>query len=181
MFNLKEQLTELYPVLASIAQPKSIVKRQCLLQPGQHISTLYFVQKGALKQYYVKEGKEVVFRLITSQAFCTSAYALITHQPTSDFIEAVEDTDLLAIDYPKLCQLYKKDIRLANLGREITEHYFILEQERVMSLNFKKPIERYQALLEKHPNYFETFNLGTIASYLGMTQETLSRVRGKRF
>ncbi|MEO0331188.1 MAG: Crp/Fnr family transcriptional regulator, partial [Bacteroidota bacterium] len=139
------------------------------------------VLKGCLKQYYLKEEKEIVFRLIVENEFCCSAYALITGGKTFEYIETTEETTLLRINYQKLSQLYNQRIDVANLGRRLTEQYFVHEQDRLLSIVFKTPQERYSEFMQKNGSLVQRFSLGTIASFLGMTQETLSRLRAKRF
>jgi CRP-like cAMP-binding protein len=166
--------------LSKISAIKDVPKGQLVLQPNCTSQWLYLVIAGALKQYYLKEEKEIVFRLILENEFCCSAYGLITAKPAFEYIQAVENTKLLQIDYPKLSALYQRSISLANLGRTITETYFVKEQERVLGLLFKSPRERYCELQATQPALLLRFPLGAIASYLGMTQETLSRLRAER-
>ncbi len=160
---------------------QSYPKRHQVVRSGQYCEHLYYVKQGALKQYYIHEGREIVFRLLIEGDFCGSAYALLTGESAFEYIETVEACVLVSINYPELQAAYQTDLGLCNIGRQLTESYFVAEQQRAISLHFKTPQDRYIDFLAKKPAYANRFNLGTIASYLGMTQETLSRLRASLF
>ncbi|MEM8970159.1 MAG: cyclic nucleotide-binding domain-containing protein [Bacteroidota bacterium] len=173
----EKALSEILQISSTI----NLTKKHLVLEPDKYSNDLFLVLKGSLKQYYLKEEKEVVFRLIVEDEFCCSAYTLITGGKTFEYIETTEETTLLRINYQKLSQLYNERIDVANLGRRLAEQYFVHEQDRLLSIVFKTPQERYLAFMQKNGSLVQRFPLGTIASFLGMTQETLSRLRAKRF
>lgn len=153
---------------------------QYLFQPGQTLLQGYFILQGATRQYYLCDGKEIVTRLSVEGEMCGTFYSFISGKPTFEYAEAVEDVVVAAIaryDIERLCAQY---IDIANLERKITEMYLIQEQDRALMLQFHSAQERYQDLLETRPDIFLRFSVGSIASYLGMTQETLSRLRTKK-
>lgn len=160
---------------------RTFVRKQLLVRPGAIARHLYYIKHGAVRQYYLREEREIVFRLGIEHEFCAASHSLITGLPAFDIIEAVEETQVLEINYPALCALYQTNIQLANFARQLTEQYFVQEQERTLSLTRNSPRQRYQDFLTHQAAYLPRFSLGTIASYLGMSQETLSRIRSRRF
>jgi CRP-like cAMP-binding protein len=150
-----------------------------LFQPGQTVRYGYFVLKGAVRQYYLDDGKEVVTRLIMENDLCTSFYSFISEKPTFEYGEVIEDVELAVISRHDMERLCGKFIDIANFERKITEQYLIQEQERSLSLQFHSAQDRYEHLVELRSDVFLRFSVGTIASYLGMSQETLSRLRTK--
>lgn len=151
-----------------------------LFQPGQILLDGYFMLQGAVRQYYLYDGKEIVTRLALEGEMCSTFYSFISGKPTFEYAEAVEDVVVAAIarrDIERLCAQY---IDIANIERRITETYLIQEQERSLMLQFHSAQERYQDLLKTRSDIFLRFPVGSIASYLGMSQETLSRLRTKK-
>jgi CRP-like cAMP-binding protein len=150
-----------------------------LFQPGQTVRYGYFVLKGAVRQYYLDDGKEVVTRLILENDMCTSFYSFISEKATFEYAEVIENIEVAVISRYDMERLCAKFIDIANLERKITEQYLIQEHERALSLQFHSAQDRYEHLVELRSDVFLRFSVGTIASYLGMSQETLSRLRTK--
>ena len=98
---------------------------------------------------------------------------------SSQIIQAIEDCVLTELSFSSLQNLYKTFPETERLGRIITENYYIKLEERILSLQFKTAKERYQKLMQKKPSLIQRVSLGQIASYLGITQETLSRIRAE--
>jgi CRP-like cAMP-binding protein len=138
------------------------------------------VLKGAIRQYYLADGKEVVTRLIVEGGFATAFYSFLSQQPSYEYGEVVEDAELVSVAHKDIEALCAKHIDIANFERKVTEQYLIQEHERALSLQFQSVQERYEHVLRLRPDVFLRFSVGTIASYLGMSQETLSRLRKKK-
>ena len=161
---------------------KKYKKGQIIENEGTLSKYLYFIESGACKQYLVNNvGDQIVFRLIVEGDFCAAAYSLITGKKSISFIECCQDSVISIYDYQAISVEYDKSLALANLSRQISENYFIEEQERAIALRKLSPRERYEKLCNEKPEHLQVFNLGDIASYLGMRRETLSRVRRERF
>ncbi len=92
----------------------------------------------------------------------------------------MEDCTLWAISYEDLQRLYDAHADIGRLGRIMHERYYVMLEERFLSNHFKEARERYDYLLAQAPHILQRVPLGYVASYLGMTQETLSRIRKKK-
>ncbi len=175
--NIIEVSTELEQKIQSISQVVSIKKGSTLLGKDERCTSLFFVTKGLVRGYYFKDGKEITNWFAQEQEFATCFYAFISQSASFEFMEAIEDTTLIKIDYADLQNLYKQFSQTERIGRIITETYYIKLEERILNLQFKTAKERYQTFVEKRPLLLQRASLGQIAAYLGITQETLSRIR----
>lgn len=151
-----------------------------LFQPGQTVKYGYFILQGAVRQYYLQDGKEVVTRLLLEGDLCTAFYSFLSEKPCYEYGELVEDSVLAVLSHHDVERLCSQHLEIANFERKITEQYLIQEHERAISLQFQSVQERYEHLMQSRPDVFLRFSLGSIASYLGMSQETLSRLRAKK-
>ena len=109
-----------------------------------------------------------------------SVYSFYTRQPSYENVELLEESTLVSIDYAQLQQLYRTFPEFNFVGRVLTERYYVLSEERTLSLRLQTALERYHDLLKSNPLLFGRAPLKQIASYLGMTPETLSRLRARR-
>ncbi len=168
---------ELEKEILAISKPIYIKKGGVLIRKDERCQSLFFVTKGLVRGYYFKEGKEITNWFAQEQEFATCFYAFISQSASFEFMEAIEDTELVKIDYKDLQNLYKQFHQTERIGRIITETYYIKLEERILNLQFKTAKERYQTFVEKRPSLLQRASLGQIAAYLGITQETLSRIR----
>jgi CRP-like cAMP-binding protein len=109
----------------------------------------------------------------------TSFFSFITRKPCIENIQLIEDSTLWAISYDDLQNLYDEYPDIERLGRIMNERYYVMLEERFVSNHFKEAKERYENLMNNAPHILQRVPLGYVASYLGITQETLSRIRGK--
>ena len=158
---------------------KEVKKGTQLLRNGETCNYFYFVTKGMLRSYYYAEGKEVTNWFALEHDFATSIYSFISRNSGYENIETLEDSTLEMLSNQSLQDLYLKFPETERTGRLIMESYYIQLEERLISIQFKSAKERYDLLMQRNPDIILRAPLGTIASYLGITQETLSRIRGK--
>lgn len=163
--------------IQSKIETKSIKKNGELLRNGENCNYFYFVNKGILRSYYFQEDKEVTNWFALENDFATSIYSFISRNQSYENIEALEDTTLEMLSNNSLQEIYTKFPETERTGRLIIENYYISLEERIVSIQFKTAKERYDKLLAKHPGIILRAPMGAIASYLGITQETLSRIR----
>lgn len=153
-------------------------KGSFLVKPGQISKYLYFVKSGIGKVYYLKEGKELIDWISDEGNLLTSVTSFLTHQPGKHFVQLIEDSELIGISYDDLESLFAKYHDMERLGRHLSIMALVQLQERINSMQFESAKERYENFLVQFPNCIHRISLGDLASYLGMTQVTLSRVRG---
>ncbi|TAH17541.1 MAG: Crp/Fnr family transcriptional regulator [Cytophagales bacterium] len=166
-------------VLRKAAQKVIIAKNQLLLEEGRVCKYIYFLEKGFVRGFYYKDGKDVTTWFASENEFVTSMYSFVSQKPSIENIESLEESSLYAIHYDGLQEIYRTYPEFNLIGRILTEKYYIDLEERTLSLQFQTAKDRYTTLLAKEPYILQKASLGHIASYLGMSQETLSRIRAK--
>lgn len=142
-------------------------------------SKFYLIQKGMIRAYTNHSDKEVTFWFGKEGDAIFPMQTLYDNQPGYENIELLEDSVLYELSVDKLHDLYSKDIHIANWGRKFAEKEYIKSEKQFISRQFKTSLERYQELISEYPDIIQRVSLGIIASYLGISQVSLSRIRGK--
>lgn len=154
-------------------------KNDYLLTEGQVCRHLYFLEKGALRGYYNLDGKEITHWFGFENDFVTSFHSFITHEPAVENIQLLEGSIIWCISKDELTDLFNRFHEIERLVRIVYEKYYIRLEERFVNAQFKTARELYETLLRQTPHILERVPLGCIASYLGISQETLSRIRSQ--
>ncbi|MEL7063829.1 MAG: Crp/Fnr family transcriptional regulator [Bacteroidota bacterium] len=149
-----------------------------LLEAGHVCKDLYFVQSGIGKVYYQKEdGKEIIDWISDEGNILTSVSSFLTQTPSMHYVKLIEDSELVRISYDDLESLFSQYHEMERLGRKLTIMALAQLQGRINSMQFETAKKRYERFLLQYPNCIDRISLGDLASFLGMTQVTLSRVR----
>ncbi len=154
-------------------------KNQLLVTEGSICRHLYFMEKGALRGYYNLDGKEVTHWFGFENDFVTSFHSFITQEPAVENLQLIEGSVLWSISKDTLNALLNSNPEIERIVRIAYEKYYIRLEERYVNAQFKTAAERYEQLLNESPHILERISLGQIASYLGISQETLSRIRSR--
>ena len=154
-------------------------KNDFLLTQGKICRHLYFLEKGAIRGYYILDGKEITYWFGFENDFVTSFHSFITQQPSLENIQFLEGSIVWSISKEKLTRLFNDHHEIERLLRIGYEKYYIRLEERFVGAQFKSAAERYENLIRQSPHIIERVSLGHIASYLGISQETLSRIRSR--
>jgi len=157
----------------------TLAKNEYLLSEGKVCRNLYFLEKGALRGFYNLDGKEITHWFGFENDFVTSFHSFITGEAAVENIQLLESCTLWAISKETLTELFNRHHDIERLVRIAYEKYYIRLEERYVNAQFKSAKELYENLLLQTPYILERVPLGFIASYLGISQETLSRIRSK--
>jgi CRP/FNR family transcriptional regulator, anaerobic regulatory protein len=150
-----------------------------LLKEGEISSQLYFLIEGVVRQFYYVEDKEITSRFAFEDDFICSLYSFISRKPSKQNVELVSNCKFFVTSYDGLQYLYENDPDWNKIGRLLTEHYYIELEEQAFLMKTQTAFERYEDLVQRHPDILDRVKLGHLASYLGITQETLSRIRAR--
>ena len=167
-------------LIKGISVDLSIGKSQVLQPVGHTCRTIYFVRKGMLRICYYKDGTDITESFEPEGSVVARAESLFAGIPSKKAIHAVEDTELIAINASKLFELYNGHHSIERLFRKVFEQQHVRTIHRLEGLQFNSPEERYKQLLEEQPDIVLRAPLKHIASYLGITQVSLSRIRGRK-
>ena len=163
--------------LLSIAYLTKIKKHQDLQSIGHTCKTIYFVKSGIARIYYFKDGNDVTEYFAFDNDIIIRAESLFTGNPSQKAIQALEETVFISVPADKLFSLFEKHRDLERLFRKIVESAYVDTTNRLESIQFHSAEERYTHLLSTAPNLIQRIPLKHIASYLGITQVSLSRIR----
>lgn len=154
-------------------------KNYFLLKPGRPCKHLWFMTKGAVRYFYTNDqGKEMNTWFSLDTQIITDAPSLVNQTPSQESIQLVEDSEIYVIEYATIQALLKKHHSFALWYIKLVElHYVAQIEDRIADLQFLDAKQRYQKLLSLYPDITNRISLGNIASYLNITQETLSRIR----
>lgn len=154
------------------------LKKNDELQPiGHTCRNIYFVKKGIARIYYYKDGTEVTESFSFEGSIIVRVESLFLGIPSRKAIQIVEDAEIIAIQTPALFRLYDTFPMVERLFRKVFEKGYVEAVQRLESLQFHTAEERYSALIEDIPNAVRRIPLKYIASYLGISQVSLSRIR----
>ena len=156
-----------------------ISKGDYLLRSGQICNNFYFVNKGLLRGFITEEKKEITTWFALENELVTALNCFITRTATLENIRAIEDCELLVMSYDDLDKLYLKYPSFNIVGRKIAELYYYLSENRGYIMRLHDAEKKYQLFLKSYSHIANRIKLIYIASFLGITIETLSRVRAK--
>lgn len=158
--------------------PKKLRKRQYLLQEGDICKYQAFVEKGLLRSYTVDEkGSEHILQFASEGWWVADLSSYLSEEPSFLNIEAVEDAELLLISKAEWEAAMKKTPALEHYFRIILQNHLIATQKRLLQSLAETAEEKYNRFLRTYPECVQRMPQHMIASYLGVTRETLSRVR----
>ncbi len=164
--------------IEAISSILSLSKNE-ILQPFNHTcKTIYFLKQGIARIYYLKDGIDITEGFYFENSLIARVESLFTGRPTKKAIQILEDAEIVSIDAKKLFVLYDKDPLIERLFRKIFEAGYVETIFRLESLQFHTAEERYNDLLVK-TDIVKRIPLKHIASYLGITQVSLSRIRAQ--
>ena len=177
----------IYPVGAEVMDyinqhsvSSQVERGSYLLKAGEICQHIYFIRKGVIRGY-VKEGpKEITTWITAENEMVSSIRGLSSKEPSLENIQAIESCDLVVTTHDALQHLYQHHLEVNVVGRRLLEQYYKDAEERAFISRIPNAAKRYQHFLETKSNLSNRIPLKYIASYLGMTIETLSRIRSKK-
>ena len=164
-------------ILQSVLVPMKFAKGEMILKEGEVCKNIYYVEKGLVRQFYFKNGKEVTEHMAVEGNIIMCIESLFREEPTRLQVEALEPTIIYALPKAKLEEVAFHNVNIQILYRKILEESLILSQVHADLVRFESAQDRYRKMCKLQQQVTLRAPLVYIASYLQMTPETLSRVR----
>jgi CRP-like cAMP-binding protein len=187
-----DKITQLYTAKTNVNEidlayilskfkPCSAKKHDILIQKGEKARYFYFINKGCLRAFYIRDNGSEATRYIAMEGqFGTALASFITGLPAKDYFDAVEDCELLRISREDFDILMKEVPAFEALYLLSLELNYLYNVWRIASLMSMDATERYQHLIREHPLIVQRLPNKIIASYLGITPESLSRLKAQK-
>ena len=156
---------------------REVPKKFTLVEEGQVARELYFINRGCLRFYYNRDGDEITGFIFLENMFATALDSFLQQEPSAQIVETLEDCELLVISYSALQQLYDYSTNFQIFGRKLAEQRLVNAQRILSSYILDSPEERYRKLLATQPEWLLRVPQHYIASFLGITPVSLSRIR----
>lgn len=171
--------TECENEISNLVLLEALDKGHLLLTEGKICKRMYFIINGTIRTYFYQKGKDVTYWIYPENTIVTSWHSYLLRKPSSEYIETTENTKMYSLTYDQWQELYLKYPELERFGRLVIEEQMALLDDFYKGYYFMTAKEKYELLTSVFPDITQRANLGHIASMLGISQETLSRVRGK--
>jgi len=180
VYPLQEGLIE---ELVQLSVYKELQPKKLLLKPGETCKNLYFIHQGLLRCYYIKRNKnkngedqEVCTQFMRENDTCVSVRSFYSQTPGKEYMQALEPCKLSYITYENLEKVYLKYMDFNYNGRKLTIKYLVEWTDQLENIRFLKGSERFEELLKRDPELLGRVPQKYLASYLGVTPTSLSRM-----
>lgn len=167
--------------LRQLIRKKEYSKQEMIFTAGQISQEIYFVTKGCVRLFYNADGKDRTAFFYTEGKFICAGESFTYGVPAKENYQAIEDTELYIFDKANIERMLELSPKFALIGQIATENELIACQAMIASFVTQSAEERYVDLLETHGELFQRVPQQYIASYLGVSPETLSRIKKRVF
>ncbi|WP_338790413.1 Crp/Fnr family transcriptional regulator [Bernardetia sp. MNP-M8] len=158
--------------------PKKLNKSDFFIREGEICKEIAFIKSGTFRSFYTSnKGEEFTYCIMFPNNLMAAYSSLITGETTSENMQAITEAELLTIPKTKVDDLTQKSTNWLKVFKIIAEQQYIELEKRVFQLQKDNAVQRYRDLIEKQPQYIQQIPLQYLASYLGITQRHLSRIR----
>ncbi len=165
-------------LIISKFNPNTFKQKEYILSEGKISSNIYFIVNGLVRNFYLRDGKEITTYLATDNEFICAYSSFITQSKSIESMQCIEETETLSISYNQMQELYKQIPNWQIIGRILAEQNYICVADRLMRLQSVPAKEKYLEFLSvSSEKLIQRTPLIHIASYLGITPESLSRIR----
>lgn len=184
--DILEHISATYSPLSSDCQKdvldsvniRAYAKHSVLVREGQFSDKTFYIIQGCARAYYLNDGKDISDWFAFENEFISSIVSFFQHEPSPHVIELLEDSIVVEFSRTQTEQLAAKHHDFERLIRVIVTKTMLKQHERIVSIQFQNAEQKYENLLNMYPTITQRVPLTHLASYLGITLETLSRIRG---
>lgn len=170
---------ELENALLEHAIYKEYKAGEMILKQGAIANYASFIVSGLVRSFYIKNDEEVTTKFLAEQSLITSIYSFYSRKFGQENIVALENTQLICVHYNAMQKMLNEFVEFNFIVRVITERYLFFSEIEIYNLRKQSAEERYRFFLKHYSPLLQRVSLTYISSYLNMSLETLSRMRGK--
>ncbi len=183
LINVFSQFTDLTPqdhqLIQEIFIPKTLKKKEYFLIEGQKNDKAAFIRKGLMRYYVLKNDEYSTLEFSQELEFVADFPSFVQRGVSKQYIQAVEDCELLVTNYEGIQRIYKEVTNGNLIGRLVMEHRFVIMMNQLLSIYMHTSEERYHHFMEHYSNIAQRIPQYLIASYIGIKPESLSRIRNR--
>jgi CRP-like cAMP-binding protein len=184
---LAEFISQFYPIsdeikdfIVSATTYQKAPKGTLLLKPGDLCNDYYYIHKGILRSYIKYDDKEITIWINPEGEITTSIRSMAGSRISQEYIQVIENAELVVIPFEAMQELYERFPEMNKVGRMLLEEYYAASEERVFIARIPNAQSRYEHFINSRPELLNRIPLKYVASYLGITLETLSRLRARK-
>jgi len=156
---------------------REVKKKTILLKEGDVSQEVFFIMKGCIRLFYIKDGDEISECFFTEGILGGAHDSFISQTPSRNWLETIEDCTLLTLSYTNLQLLYSEIPQMNELVRKVMEERFVYLQQLFTSHILDTPEQRYEKLVRERPDLINRVPQHQLATFLGITKVSLSRIR----
>ncbi len=164
----------------SLAQQKVYEKGDYLLKEGEICKKSFVIESGIIRKFYLNDGKEITTEFYFKDDIALSFKSYISQKPSTEYLQVLEKTVVMVTNYDDVQKLQKTFPALIELELMFMQQYVIWLDERLFHFHTLDAKQKYQLLVNKTPHIIQNIPLNYIASYLGVSPETISRIRANK-
>ena len=168
------------PLLDEESFPLILKKGAFLVKPGQDNDKLFLVLKGVIRGFIKEEGREITTWINEENEVVGTIRNMGLNMPCEEYVQAIEDAVVIAIPFNLMDQMYEQFPESNIIGRKLLEENYRGSEERAYISRIPSAEKRYKRFMQTQAGLLNRIALKYVASYLGMTIETISRVRGRK-
>ena len=171
---------ELEQKLDSIIETKEFNKGDVIFEPGTYLKYIYFIESGFTRIYYYKNRKDITHLFFGGNSLSTGIESVFYGNPAVFGFQALAPSTISLMPFSVIEELAKTNITMNKIIQKVLLDNLIQFSNRFYNTQFETAHERYNSLIQDNPELFQNATLGHIASYLGISQQTLSVIRGQK-
>ena len=168
---------ESFNLLLNIAIEREVKKNQLIFHPHKPTNKILFLKTGLLRGYKIIDGTEHTHHFYFADWFATDFHSFLTEEPSQVYIKTLEDSIFFEFQKKDLLNLYATSHQLEALGRIIAEKAFVATVEKLANMQLYNLTEKYEFLMKTSPGLIQRVPQKYIASYLGVSEQSLSRIK----
>lgn len=188
MISLLNYLNGIYPLstelsehLYHVLKRKELAKKEILFKENSICNYIYFIESGLFRCYYTTEKeKDVCSWFMKTGDIIISVESFFNRVPSKENIQALEESVVYYVSYSELSAIYNKYLEFNYIGRVVTEKYYCQSEQRLYWIRMNTATQRYKLLLKNYPELLQLVPAKFIASFLGISVETLSRLKNNK-